>query len=180
MLLKFMKIYISQQFLPNKPHLKQRSLKHRTFYLTPGLPLVSSEVSHMAGVIWQLNWGWTVQHSLVFMSGGYSWFTRGTFVSRRQKWDSSHDCGSVLRLLENQTQGFSYYQFPHFLLFKAGHKPSPESKAGNGHLFFMRETVKSSCRGACGQGLLQPSLQKLDHCFSGYFFENLLRQCTLL
>ena len=46
-----MKIYISQQFLHNKPPLKYRSLKHGPFYLTPGLPLVSSEVSHMAGVI---------------------------------------------------------------------------------------------------------------------------------
>lgn len=148
-----MKIYISQQFLPNKPHLKHRSLKHRPFYLTQGLPLVSSEVSHMAGVIWQLNWGWTVQRSLVFMSGGYIWFTRGTFVSRRQTWDSSHDCGSVLRLLENQTQGFSCYQFPHFLLFKVGHKPHPESKAGNGHLFFMREAVKRNSEVKLQRGL---------------------------
>ena len=59
-LLKFMKIYISQQFMHNKPPLKHRSLKHGQFYLAPGLPLVLSEVSHMAGVIWQLNWGWTV------------------------------------------------------------------------------------------------------------------------
>ena len=55
-----MKIYISQQFMHNKPPLKHRSLKHGQFYLAPGLPLVLSEVSHMAGVIWQLNWGWTV------------------------------------------------------------------------------------------------------------------------